>query len=112
MNNLSGKYLVDKIEWRDGKTISSDGSKLPSEYWFDVDMNDEFWINHVEKWLPPIIQELTELSPTERESLEEFFWEYLDKVFKIEPVFCRIRKLEEIRDNIINEILDIENDID
>ena len=130
MNNLSGKYLVDKIEWLDGKTILSDGRELPLEYWFDVDMEDEFWKNRVENGLPPTLErinrnrricmlpELTELPPinfedymTETELLYDLFWAFLDKVFTIEPVSWRIRKLEEIRSDKINEILGIENGI-
>jgi hypothetical protein len=126
MKYLSGRYLVDKIEWRGGAT-NSNGNLLPLEFWFDVDMSDEFWIGHVKKNLPPTLEminnhrrinmlpELTESTPidvkdymTERESLEEFFWEYLDKVFYIEPVFWRIRKLDEIRNDEIDDILGIE----
>lgn len=125
MNYLSGKYLVDKIEWRGGAT-NSNGNLLPLEFWFDVDMTDEFWIGHVRKNLPPTLEminnnrrinmlpEITEVPlfdikdyMTERESLEEFFWEYLDKVFSIEPISWRIRKLDEIRSDKIDDILDI-----
>lgn len=98
MKELTGKYLVDLIEWRGGITELSDGTRLPSEHWFDVDMNEEFWYEHVGKHLNE--------DNNPREALNDFLWEYLDKVFGIEPIHYRIRNLSEIRDNRIDDLIE------
>ena len=98
MNDLSGKYLVDKIIWRGNTKTLSSGKILPSDYWFDVNMDDEFWSNNVSRNIDE------DYSP--REALDDFLWEYLDKVFGVEPISWRIRKLDEIREVKIDEILD------
>jgi len=99
VKELTGKYLVDQIEWRGGAKVISTGELLPSEYWFDVDMGKDFWYRNVENH--------TDEETTPKEALYDFFWEYLDKSYFTEPVHWRIRSFDEVRNEKINSFLDI-----
>lgn len=97
MKNLTGKYLVDLIDWR--PDINGEISdKLPSEHWIDVDMSDDFWFNNINSFLNE--------SNTPRDALNAFLMEYIDTIYSHDFFGARIRSIDEIRDEKIDDILD------
>ena len=94
LDHLTNRYLADLMDWRCG---NPDG-KYPQEQWFDVDMSDKFWYDHVTGY----IDEETD----EREALDYFLIEYLDKVYMHDLMGARIRSINEIREENIDDVLE------
>jgi len=94
LDHLTNRYLLDLMDWRGG---NPDG-KLPEEYWFDVDMSNEFWYNHVSGY----IDEETD----ERGALNFFLMDYVDKVYMHDLMGARIRSISEIRDENIDDLFE------
>ena len=96
MEELTNRYLVDEIDWR--PDINGEISdRLPSQQWVDVDMSDDFWRGHVTSYTNN-----GELSP--RDALDSFLLEYLDKIYSSDLLAARIRSIDEVRDDRIDDI--------
>ena len=92
LSHLTNKYFVDLLDWREGYT----DSELPEDYWFDVDMSDDFWYTMV-------VDQIDE-ETTDREALDWFLIEWLDKAYCHDLLGARIRSIDEIREERIDII--------